>query len=126
GWIDLHLQYPHQLVAPPMASLAQAGLAALAALSAAAALVRSRPAGPLLPLLLVALVCWLLTFTVSAPVWRLVPGLPMLQFPWRLLGPFGICVAVAGAGALARPLAGLEARWGRRGRVAGWGLVAVA
>ncbi|MGH2369890.1 MAG: hypothetical protein ACRDI2_17050, partial [Chloroflexota bacterium] len=70
-----------------------------------------------------AVMCWFLTFAQSAPVWSLVPGLPLLQFPWRLLGPLGICLAVASAGALARPIVVLEDRWGDRGRWLGLGLV---
>jgi hypothetical protein len=46
----------------------------------------------------------------------------MLQFPWRFLGPLGVCLAVAGAGALALPLSVLD-RWGRSGKALG--LVAV-
>ena len=79
----------------------------------------------ILPLLAVALACWYLTFAASRPVWERAPGLSLLQFPWRLLGPLGICVAVAGAGALAAALWALERRWGARGRVAGWGLTAL-
>jgi len=42
-----------------------------------------------------------LTFTVSAPVWEQVPGLALFQFPWRFLGPLGICLTIAAAGAVA-------------------------
>ncbi len=79
--------------------------------------------GAVIPLLAVALSCWYLTFAQSAWIWERVPGLPLLQFPWRLLGPLGICLAVAGAGALAGPLGTLERRWGRRGRRIGLGVV---
>jgi hypothetical protein len=165
GLIDLHLHYPHQLVAPPKLSLGQAGLGLLVVatlgIGAARSLRRSftsssgrggrmlfrrpawRPAwrrlsGPTVavparadssspmpsqgqapwaevPLFVVALGCWYLTFARSAPVWEAVPGLPLLQFPWRLLGPLGICLALAAAGALAGPLAAMERRWGHRG-----------
>src|SRR5262249_50279435 len=42
----------------------------------------------------------------------------------RLLGPLGLCVAVAGAGALAGPMAWLERRWPRRGPGLALGLAA--
>jgi hypothetical protein len=31
---------------------------------------------------------------VSAPVWRLLPPLELVQFPWRMLGPAALCAAV--------------------------------
>ncbi len=40
----------------------------------------------------------LMTLPVSEPVWRLLPPLELVQFPWRLLGPAALCAAVlAGA-----------------------------
>ena len=33
----------------------------------------------------------------STPVWDLVPGMPYLQFPWRLLGPANMMLAVCAA-----------------------------
>jgi hypothetical protein len=135
GLIDLNLHYPHQLVAPPKISWSQAGLGVLAigtTAAGAAALVRRRRRGaregetlPLagLPLMGVALSCWYLTFAQSAWLWEDVPGLPLLQFPWRLLGPLGLCVAVAGAGAFGPFLSGIERRWPTRGRWLGLGLV---
>jgi hypothetical protein len=162
GLIDLHLHYPHQLIAPPKISLAQAGLGGLALAGLAAALLasarRSRPergtepadppsavqapaspprGGPALqqlhvaspstahvPLLLAAGACWFLTFTASTAVWEAVPGLSLLQFPWRLLGPLGICLAVAGVGGIVPVLEAFERR--RRGRILGWGVVGLA
>lgn len=79
--------------------------------------------GAVIPLVAVAVGCWYLTFAQSAWVWERIPGLPLLQFPWRLLGPLGICLAVAGAGALAGALGVLEGRWGVRGHRIGLGLV---
>ncbi|MDQ3699354.1 MAG: YfhO family protein, partial [Chloroflexota bacterium] len=195
GPIDLHLLYPHQLVASPKVSLGQATAAAVAALSlagAGAVALRRRsarstakrgsgsPAGstnirtaggvvgdnsrrlsgalmgavepalhapmnprqtspwptPLsgaatLPFWIVAIVCWAMTFTFSAPVWEGVPRLTLLQFPWRLLGPLGMCLAIAIPGSLAAPLRAVE-RWAYRrgqgaqgGRAAGWAIIAV-
>lgn len=166
GLFDLHVHYPHQLVAPPKLSLAQGALGALATLSLGVSIARAgygvisgratprrkqwstargqgqrqesterpdkgdaspptRPAGSaaLAPLLVIAGGCWFLTFAASGPVWSRVPGLPLLQFPWRLLGPLGVCLAVAGAGALAGPLAYVEGRWRDWGRMLGGGLV---
>jgi hypothetical protein len=140
GLIDLNLHYPHQLVAPPKISWSQAGLGVLAAgstLAGAVVLLRRRGGGaaeappgasvvPLAgaPFLVVGLGCWYLTFAQSAWVWDAVPGLPLLQFPWRLLGPLGICVAVGGAGALAGGMRWLERRLPNRGQLAAVGLVA--
>jgi hypothetical protein len=138
GLIDLNLHYPHQLVAPPKISWSQAGLGLLALGATAAGAVnlvrrRGRPADadsgesvvPLagLPFLAIGLGCWYLTFAQSAWIWDDVPGLPLLQFPWRLLGPLGICVAVAGSGALAAPMRWLERRLPERGQLAAAGLV---
>src|SRR5262249_20254481 len=89
---------------------------------------RSAPAGVALPVatlpfLVVALSCWYLTFAQSNWAWERVPGLPLFQFPWRMFGPLGICLAVAGAGALAGPLGALERRRGDTGRAAGLAVV---
>ncbi|MDQ3702599.1 MAG: 6-pyruvoyl-tetrahydropterin synthase-related protein, partial [Chloroflexota bacterium] len=138
GLVDVNLHYPHQLVAPPMISWSQAGLGVLAITTGAGSLLaalgrhrRSTDAttgvgvvpGATIPLVSVAIACWYLTFAQSAWVWERIPGLPLLQFPWRLLGPLGICLAVAGAGALAGALALLERRWGEQGHRLGLGLV---
>jgi len=131
GPLDLHLFYPHQhqFVVTLKPSLAQGALAlvALAALPLAWRTPRARRQALLaLPFLAPALACWALLFTFSAPLWRLVPALSLMQWPSRMLGPFGICVAVAGAGGLAALLTVLEGRrpaWGRR---AGWGIAALA
>ncbi|NPV07119.1 MAG: hypothetical protein HPY83_04025 [Anaerolineae bacterium] len=42
----------------------------------------------------VAGLCWGLQWQGSAPVWDAIPALGFVQFPWRLLGPFGLCWAV--------------------------------
>jgi hypothetical protein len=44
------------------------------------------------------LVLWFLNVTWSAPVWRTVPLLATLQFPWRLWGLFSLALACAAAG----------------------------
>ena len=49
-----------------------------------------------------------LMLPVSGAVWAAVPGMPIIQFPWRLLGPAAFCLAVV-AGASARWLRHLSA-----------------
>jgi hypothetical protein len=130
GPIDLHLRYPHQLVASPKLSLAQGAVTVVALLGLAVGLWRrpaaaagAAPAAPLsavLPFWLVALTCWGMTFTLSAPLWAAVPGLSLLQFPWRLLGPLAVCLAVAVGGSLVPLLRRLEAGDSLAGRRAGW------
>lgn len=39
-----------------------------------------------------------LMLSASTPIWERVPGLPYLQFPWRLLGPANLMLAVCAAG----------------------------
>ena len=147
GPLDLHLFYPHQhqFVVTLKPGLAQGALALLAVLALALCAAppsarlrpppRPRPASRLdspprcsarrqallaSPFLALALVCWALLFTFSEPLWRLVPALSLLQWPGRLLGPFGYCVAIAGAGGLGalwtlaegRPLLGARRRLG--------------
>ncbi len=49
--------------------------------------------------------------SASTPVWERVPGVPYLQFPWRLMGPANLMLAVSAAGGVTL-LAGLSApRW---------------
>lgn len=38
-----------------------------------------------------------LMLPVSSAVWELIPGMPYLQFPWRLLGPANVMLAAAAA-----------------------------
>src|SRR5262249_34811619 len=100
GPLDLHLHYPHQhqFVVTMKPSLGQAGLVLLALLAVPlswGARETRRAALLGVSLLLVAFACWALLFSFSAPVWRLVPALSLLQWPTRLMGPLGIAVAVA-------------------------------
>jgi len=65
-------------------------------------------------------VCFLSLFLmspVSLGVWRVVPGLELLQFPWRLNDV--VCVAVAALLAMALP------QFSRRSRVSDWAAVVV-
>jgi uncharacterized membrane protein len=54
----------------------------------------------------------LLMLPISTPVWSLVPLLPFLQFPWRLLGVATFCLAVLGAVGAHEALAQISKRWG--------------
>lgn len=50
--------------------------------------------------LLIAGVCLALTQAWTAPVWERLPGLALLQFPGRLLGPAALAAALTGAAAV--------------------------
>ncbi|HEX9440335.1 MAG TPA: 6-pyruvoyl-tetrahydropterin synthase-related protein, partial [Roseiflexaceae bacterium] len=114
GLVDAHLAYPHQhqFITTLKPSLAQAALGSVALAVVVAGIVSRRTVAPLAALLALSVACWLLTFRFAEPVWRGVPGFALLQYPSRLLGPGGVCIAVAGAGALAGPLEWLRGRWG--------------
>ncbi|HEU5316420.1 MAG TPA: 6-pyruvoyl-tetrahydropterin synthase-related protein [Chloroflexota bacterium] len=127
GLIDTHPVYPHQhqFIVTLKPGLGQVALGVLAA--GAVALGVSRRSGrarlPLAPLLGVAIGSWLLTFRFAEWAWASVPGLALLQYPSRLLGPAGVCVAVAGAGGLALLAGWIERRWGV---VAAWSVVGIS
>ncbi len=61
-----------------------------------------------------------LMHSTSKDVWELVPGMPYLQFPWRLLGPMNLMLAV-GAASLVDILP--ERRWRRPALTAGLVLI---
>ena len=115
GLIDRNVHYPHQLVATPKISLAQAGLGVLT-LGVLAIAGVTRLAAPrailVVALWLVAFACWFLTLSASRLLWETIPGLPTFQHPWRFLGPGGIALAVAAGGALASAWDMAERRWG--------------
>jgi len=52
----------------------------------------------------------LLTLPVSAPIWRLITPLALVQFPWRMLGPAALCAAVLIGLSTAQVAAWLKAR----------------
>ncbi len=58
----------------------------------------------------------------SVFVWEHVPGMAYLQFPWRLMGPANLMLAVSGAGGVVALLETLSVRW--RGGV--WACVLLA
>ena len=119
--IDLHWVYPHSgagLPGPAKPSLAQAVFIVGALLAVAAGWLNLRHvrvvpyrAGGIsccaLPRALVALaavllpVLWLLNVTWSALIWKTVPLLPVIQFPWRLWGVFSLLLACVGAAGFA-------------------------
>jgi hypothetical protein len=63
---------------------------------------------PLVYFALTAFVLILLMLPVSTVVWEHVPSMPYLQFPWRLLGPANLMLAICAAGSAALLPAG---RW---------------
>ncbi len=56
----------------------------------------------------------LLTLPVSAPIWRLIPPLALVQFPWRMLGPAALCAAVLIGLSTAQVAVGLQGRGAAR------------
>ena len=72
----------------------------LLALPALAALLRSETVNRrlLLYFLLVGLGLLFLMLPISEPVWERVPWMEYLQFPWRLLGPANLMLALCAAG----------------------------
>ncbi|MEP7358399.1 MAG: hypothetical protein ABI847_14225, partial [Anaerolineales bacterium] len=72
-------------------------LAVPAVATALAAIARKRPDSRTLTILFFGLALLgygLLTLAASAPVWRLITALALVQFPWRMLGPAALCAAV--------------------------------
>jgi hypothetical protein len=76
---------------------------------------------------LVSLVLIVLMLPVSAPVWERVPGMRLLQFPWRLLGPAAAMLSVLGGLGVEFAVAAGLRRWRMRRswrwETAGLGLV---
>lgn len=68
----------------------------------------------------VALVALMMRWTT--PVWELVPAMPYLQFPWRLLGPASLMLAICAAGGLTLVPHGV---WRRRAITVGFLLLIV-
>jgi hypothetical protein len=53
----------------------------------------------------------LLVLPLSTPLWDRVPLMPFLQFPWRLLGPLAVCLAVLAGVAIAALERAVAPRW---------------
>ena len=116
---DLHLIYPHQGSGPPPGSLWQGVLflGTLIAFALTATPLGRRRAACLLPPspirqvlrltsltvgfgLLLALACYAQLFDWALPLWKHLPPLRAIQFPFRLLIPAGYGIALAAGGAL--------------------------
>ncbi|MHB9032626.1 MAG: 6-pyruvoyl-tetrahydropterin synthase-related protein [Anaerolineae bacterium] len=100
--------YPVMADVSPITPYYRYSLGLLAAGLAAAGTVygllarRRELAGHLLLFLAVGAACVMLAIPVSAPFWRALPPLQLLQFPWRFTGLSTLCLAwLAGLGALA-------------------------
>lgn len=103
GKLDFHQQFPAlQEIFWPGTFFAVGPLFALLWLPGARQLFA--PSDRRLTGLLVAagLLSLCLTQRLSAPLWELVPFLPLFQFPWRWLGPFSLATALLAALAVAR------------------------
>lgn len=96
---------------PVLPGVVQGGILALSLVVGAGRVVARRaPSGPrdgrraadATGALLVVVTCWVLNLDLSAPAWAGVATLRVIQFPWRLLGPLSLGVAVLGAMAIAR------------------------
>jgi hypothetical protein len=112
--VDPHLLNPPVVRALPQAALLLAVLAGLRWL-----LARPRPAGgrALLFFTFAALGATLLILPPARPFWDTVPLLRLTLFPWRLLGPTSLFLAL-GAGALFAPPGGDSALTTRTGPAA--------
>ena len=96
GPVDLHLAYPY---GPPPYKLDL--FQGLLLLVAAAGLLsaRKRPALAI-PLSLLAMLLLFLHTSWSRLLWDHISVLAMVQYPWRLTGPAGLCLALLGSWAL--------------------------
>jgi hypothetical protein len=117
--VSIHLQVATATFPLPGAQFGPLAIALAAAGILSIAVQRWRR-NLVLPLLALALGCWFLTFQVSEPLWRHVPGLTLLQFPWRLMGPLAVAVALAAGGGTAALITASARRWGTRGRNVAW------
>ena len=75
-------------------------LLAFAAAGAARAFLRRDGSGFAGAAALLGLAAIVLTLDLSSPVYRVIPAMPMVQFPWRYLGPAVLFLSAAGAAAV--------------------------
>ena len=127
---DLHLVFPHQGSGPPPGSLWQGVLFLATAIAfaliaiplgrrRATCLLRPSPIRQALRLtcltvvfgLLLALVCYAQLFDWALPLWKHLPPLRAVQFPFRLLAPATTGLALATGGALTLWLAPHHRAW---------------
>jgi len=93
GAIDLHPAYPYGL--PPMKLSLFQGLLVLAFIAALAT--RRKPSPWIVSSALIAFALFYLHTSWSRWIWESAPLLQAFQFPWRMLEPMGLCVALMGA-----------------------------
>ncbi len=93
GPVDLHPAYPYGL--PPMKLSLLQTLLMVGAIAAFAA--RKRPSEWILSAAVAALGLFYLHLSWSRWLWEILPVLQSFQFPWRMLEPMGLCLAVLGA-----------------------------
>ncbi|MER2599534.1 MAG: DUF6541 family protein [Caldilineales bacterium] len=102
-WLDASWGYGYSVSGPNDGMSFQLGLlgVVLAAATLITALHRSRPARSVLLfcLLIGAALLWAMT-PAARPVWDAFGPAAMIQFPWRLLGLAGLCLAALAAGAI--------------------------
>ncbi|MDY7077144.1 MAG: hypothetical protein SXV54_09495, partial [Chloroflexota bacterium] len=67
----------------------------------------------LLYFILTGVILIFLMLPASTGIWERIPGLPYFQFPWRLLGPANLMLAVCAAGGVTLFSGGLTRRWGK-------------
>jgi hypothetical protein len=91
GPIDLHLAYPYG--SPPYKLSLFQGVLLL--VSGVALVVRRRRPLYVVSLFLLAVPLLFLTTSWSTVIWETIP-IYFIQFPWRLTGPAGLCLAVVG------------------------------
>jgi hypothetical protein len=124
GPIDLNWVYPHanaQVPGPVKPGLAQVLFLAVAvgawlpvwlgrrtgrpeaagSATAGGALPAPFPVARAWLCLVLGLACWLLNTTWSDVIWETAPLLHVLQFPWRLYGPFSLALAFTGTAVFA-------------------------
>jgi hypothetical protein len=96
GPLDLHPAYPY---GPPPYKLGLLQGLLLVLGAAALVLVRTRPF-MVAVFMVLALVLGFLHLSWSRVLWDTVPMLNAVQYPWRLTGPMGLCLAIVAAWAL--------------------------
>jgi hypothetical protein len=102
GWDPSRLRAP---VGPVLPGITQAGVVATATVVGAVIAWRKRATlatigrwrGDVTGVALVVGVCWLLNLELLAGIWSGSAPLRVVQYPWRLLGPLSLGVAVLGA-----------------------------
>ncbi len=103
--VDPDLLNPPVVRSLPVAALVLAALAWVRWLRAPAESARRRE---LAALTLLALAALALMLPLARPVWDAVPLLQLTLFPWRLLGPISLLVALLAGSLFAEPMSGMS------------------